>query len=210
MILTCPKCSNRYLVDPAKLGEDGRKVRCASCSHSWFAMPPDDAPINVVIEDAPLDDRPLAAAEPRRPVGGRVGGWLAAALIVVLLGALIVGRDAVVARVPQTVSLYRAIGFDVTLQLGLEFRDVTSQRLTEGSVSVLVVAGAIVNVSDQDRDVPALRIALLDDERREVDVKVFRTTARYLTSGGTASFEARVVAPPDGASNFTLTFDVGT
>ena len=40
MIITCPACSARYSVDPAKLGEKGRRVRCASCGHSWQQMPP--------------------------------------------------------------------------------------------------------------------------------------------------------------------------
>lgn len=40
MILTCPKCATRYLVDPAKIGRAGRDVRCARCSHEWWAEPP--------------------------------------------------------------------------------------------------------------------------------------------------------------------------
>ena len=36
MILTCPNCQTRYVVDPNKLGPSGRSVRCDSCQHSWF------------------------------------------------------------------------------------------------------------------------------------------------------------------------------
>jgi len=39
MILTCPACASRFMVDAAALGEDGRKVRCAKCHHQWFAVP---------------------------------------------------------------------------------------------------------------------------------------------------------------------------
>ncbi len=37
MLIVCPSCSSRYEIDAAKLGQDGRKVRCPSCSFEWHA-----------------------------------------------------------------------------------------------------------------------------------------------------------------------------
>jgi predicted Zn finger-like uncharacterized protein len=35
MLIVCPSCASQYNLDAAKLGPDGRKVRCASCRTSW-------------------------------------------------------------------------------------------------------------------------------------------------------------------------------
>ena len=51
MILTCPSCATRYLVDPAALGETGRMVRCARCAHTWVEFPPDDMPKRVDVRE---------------------------------------------------------------------------------------------------------------------------------------------------------------
>lgn len=40
MILTCPECKARYIVNPKALLPRGRTVRCAKCSHSWFEDKP--------------------------------------------------------------------------------------------------------------------------------------------------------------------------
>jgi predicted Zn finger-like uncharacterized protein len=40
MILTCPNCATRYIVPDSAIGHDGRRVRCASCKHSWFQEGP--------------------------------------------------------------------------------------------------------------------------------------------------------------------------
>jgi len=70
MILTCPECSARYVVDPNALLPNGRVVRCAKCKHSWKEAAPDmDVPVVGRSEadgpeeadtpaQTPTDDRP--------------------------------------------------------------------------------------------------------------------------------------------------------
>ena len=59
MIVTCPSCATRYLVDPAALGETGRMVRCARCAHTWMEFPPDDMPKRVDVAAGSVEPSPI-------------------------------------------------------------------------------------------------------------------------------------------------------
>jgi predicted Zn finger-like uncharacterized protein len=61
MIIACPACRTRYVVPDTAIGIDGRKVRCATCKHSWFQ----DGPELAAGEPAPqLAGEPAPAAAP--------------------------------------------------------------------------------------------------------------------------------------------------
>ena len=67
MILTCPSCGTQYAVKDGAIPEGGRKVRCASCGHSWHQMPEGEAAAEAeqavpVPEPAPEPGDPAASA----------------------------------------------------------------------------------------------------------------------------------------------------
>lgn len=39
MLIVCPSCASQYELDAAKLGPEGRKVRCAGCKTAWHVAP---------------------------------------------------------------------------------------------------------------------------------------------------------------------------
>ena len=103
------------------------------------------------------------------------------------------------------------------LMSGLDYE--RTMRVVEGSLpegpdspkalldaAVLVIEGAIVNITAQDRAVPRVRVALLDDDRRELEHELVAAAQRALNAGGTTRFVARLVNPPMEASNFSVTF----
>src|SRR5215217_4646328 len=64
MLIVCPSCASEYTIDPAKLGADGRTLRCAICRDTWFVTP-DGQPAQRPTADAPRTTAaPAAVSEP--------------------------------------------------------------------------------------------------------------------------------------------------
>jgi predicted Zn finger-like uncharacterized protein len=141
MIIGCPSCRTRYLVDEQALGgRAGRTVRCATCGHTWHqAAPPElygnDAPANLegsriepALEVPPRPDV-LSGANLEIPRGpgaipeasrGKRRHWGALRwfiLIVLCAFAIIAGvvfaRGAVVKILPPAARLFALAGLPV-------------------------------------------------------------------------------------------------
>jgi predicted Zn finger-like uncharacterized protein len=209
VILTCPKCATRYHVDPASLGAGGRTVRCAGCGHRWAAKPPVDVPKPLELK-APSATPWRAAAAAGRSGASRSMTWLVVALVALLLASAVIGRNEIVASIPESAAIYHALGLPLALQPGLEFGQVTSDRVVEGGVAVLVFEGEIVNQSKEPREVPPIRVILLDDGGRQLQHETFSSKDASLDAGGKTTFSGRLVNPPSQARNFSVTFDVGS
>lgn len=71
MIVTCPECSTQFKLDPALLGQDGKKVKCASCEHIWLQKPEiegaEDTEPSDDIQDAESQDSDTQGAETKDP-----------------------------------------------------------------------------------------------------------------------------------------------
>jgi predicted Zn finger-like uncharacterized protein len=109
MIIGCPGCRTRYLVDEQALGA-GRLVRCATCGHTWHQkaprelLPTDDLSrfAGSRIEPA-LEVPPRPAATPQPPAHPRRSHrhgvrWLVLVVLVVLaiLAGVVIARGSLV------------------------------------------------------------------------------------------------------------------
>jgi predicted Zn finger-like uncharacterized protein len=63
MIVSCPACTARFVVDPALLGPHGRMVRCARCRETWHAEPTSEDLAHMV-QPSEAFPEPVAEEEP--------------------------------------------------------------------------------------------------------------------------------------------------
>lgn len=62
MILQCPECETRFLVDSSLIPHGGRTVKCAKCAHMWHVEPEEDP--RYFVPDA---DDPAALPQDEEP-----------------------------------------------------------------------------------------------------------------------------------------------
>ena len=233
MILTCPDCSTRYLIDPTVLGAEGRTVRCSNCDNSWVQLPPEDQappepmpePTEPMPEPTEAPDqfdgaaaarrarRAAVASEPRaesRRRGGRTAAAMWSLLVVAIVGVLGAGfalRDVIIQTWPAAESLYRLAGIqDAVPGAGLNLRNASQKWSSRDGVRVLTVEGEIVNVSEDVREVPKIQGVLFDKDNRELQRWTFSAPESRLLPGENVAFRTELENPAAGATKLTVVF----
>lgn len=229
MLIRCPTCASGYQLDPAML-RDGRILRCAHCRDAWVHRTGPD-----------IDDGPEIAAEasaarcgagepvprgqrrirlwsprflpPRRPSwrlpDGTAAVTLAAALLVGCL-ATVAGKARVVARFPPSEAVFAAIGLPVNLS-GLALGEIRSVLAGGDGPPTLTLEGSITNLRPEVTQVPALRIAVRDKNRRELYYWTAPAPKARLAAGETVAFHSRLTAPPRDGQELAVSFaETGT
>ena len=211
MIVNCPACSTRYMVDPPDLGRSGRRVRCAKCGHSWMQGPAPDLPKAVAIgADGDAEGTPRRAGRRALARGAKKGavGWLV--FLAVLGGGFAASyhfRQQIVDYWPPAARLYTELGIKLkVVGEGLEIRNLNLSHARRDSGTVLVVAGEIANTTQEAKDIPALRGALLDSNQTELQHWMFAAGHDRLLPGEVAAFETEVADPKPDATNISITF----
>jgi predicted Zn finger-like uncharacterized protein len=232
MILTCPSCATRYSINSAALGGRGREVRCVKCAHTWIQepekrpdgeqpdlQPEETAPTAGAGEPTGLVDRP--GARRPRPPGGRQGAakpgrkrrertmaWatLAAFAVALVLGGYF-GRQLVVDAWPPASRIYALLGVPVlpVNRLGFELANLRQVTETEAGVAVLKITGDIVNITDEARPAPRVRIGIRDKSAKEIHHWTAAPLAVKVAAGGVTSFATRLENPPAEARDMLLT-----
>jgi predicted Zn finger-like uncharacterized protein len=133
-------------------------------------------------------------------------GLPAVILALLTVNAILIGwRADVVKILPQTASLYAAIGLPVNLR-GLTFADVKTVTEMQEGVAVLVVEGTIASASKYAVEVPRLRFAARNAKGQEVYSWTALPARGVLAPGETIAFRSRLASPPPETSDVTVRF----
>ncbi len=168
-----------------------------------------EAEANPVV-DEPLPRRKsrigkLADKKRRFPA---VSPLIAAGLVAfVLLPLALLGRSTVVRAMPQTASLFAAIGLPVNLR-GVDLRDVVAFRLpAEGEKPAeLVVEGDLIGVARTRVDVPPIEVEVRDAQDQPLYRWTLAPPRAALEPEERARFKASLSAPPEKGRHVEVRF----
>lgn len=136
----------------------------------------------------------------------RSSRWAAVLLVLLAFNVALLGaRHEVVRYLPQTASLFAAIGLPVNLR-HLKFENVRISREAQNNVSMLIVEGSIVSTSDRPVEVPRLRFAARDANGQEIYTWTMRPSRDVLGPGERLEFRSRLAAPPKQAHDVMVRF----
>lgn len=140
---------------------------------------------------------------------GRVLGSIGWILLVLFVAGTIYGlvqyRKEIAAFWPSTTRLYAAAGAPINL-LGLEFRNISYERQHENGLPVLAIKGSVVNISDEAKALPRLRVSLRDGKQQELYHWTFALAEKELQPKQAAAFTTRLSSPPIDARDIEVRF----
>ena len=221
MIVSCPSCATRYEMPDQHLGPESMSVRCRSCGYRWVEgravqvidVSPAPLPARYVESDLEAERLIQAAqlareafiANRRRTIAERRAWACFAAGLILPVIFLAFYPDMVVRAAPAAARLYEKAGIRVNIY-GLELRRVQQEHVIVDGIRVLAIKGEIVNVSDVDRKIPALRFGLGSPGDGELYAWTVESALRPLRPGEATSFSTRVASPPEAAQKVEIRF----
>jgi predicted Zn finger-like uncharacterized protein len=132
--------------------------------------------------------------------------WTAIILVLFAFNVALVGaRSDVVRFLPQTASLFAAIGLPVNLR-HLKFEHVRIARETQKGVTILLVEGSIVSTSGGPVEVPRLRFAARNAGGQEIYTWTAKPERSILGPGESLKFSSSLASPPADAHDVMVRF----
>jgi predicted Zn finger-like uncharacterized protein len=218
MIVSCPNCAARFVVDAAALGATGRQVRCGRCKETWFQGPAEPESIRIQETVPEFIIRPrtpgaqLPAVKPRRkPRNTRLVGWLM--LLVLLIGALVVAwynRVAIVQQVPALAGIFEGVQPPPPAS-PTDGLDIPRDKITfNRDGNVITVAGIVQNRTDRERPVPRLKLTIKDSGGKVLLAQSFEAKQATAPANGKVDYEIKIDNLPPEASLLSVEFDHAT
>lgn len=169
-------------------------------------MPFADSAPAVADEDSETFAARRKRLQKKRKVTRRSSRWTAVVLVLFAVNVAVIGaRHEVVRFLPQTASLFAAIGLPVNLR-HLNFEDVRITREVQGGVTILMIDGTIVSTTSKPVEVPRLRFAARNTAGHEIYTWTAKPDRSLLGPGEKLKFSSRLAAPPPDANDVMVRF----
>ena len=162
------------------------------------------------VKGAHVDIRDRADDQRRRRRLRTVGLiWLIPLLILCMAGGFAyVMRQDIVRKMPATATLYKQLGIEVTLS-GLSLEAPMSRTTLIENKTVLVVNGAVRNISRTAQEVPLIEFSLHDKSGAELTSWFVETSAKTLEKDGRVTYTSEYPNPPLDAVTMKYKFEDG-
>lgn len=217
MIVICPNCSKRYMLDDNLVPEEGRQVRCIACHHVWRQALDIELPLSVPsLKGIPNATFEMGLSSERK--SGWLGWIILLAVVLSISCAVTLGRDFVVKLWPQTERFYSLIGLHVNPPgAGLSIANASSLIHQDGSMDMVQVAGDVINTSDRVRSIPPLKIRLMGKDTHPkclekqaegcvLDYWEYRLSESFLLPGEQIHFETEPRPKVEGTQHIAVEF----
>ncbi len=188
--------------------------------------PPLHPPLDEPVDGSGLDDDPdeainrrrarlaeagvqRAPTKPKKPFSWAWLGWL---LLFGLLGGVVGGgyekRIELVAFYPPLAKLYEQLGIPVEAAqwLGLELHNLKSATVLDGGTTKVTVSGDVVNISDAERVLPAIRIAMRGANGQDLGAFTVKLEQTSIAAEEKLSFNVQLPAPKDEVTDLEVAF----
>ena len=139
--------------------------------------------------------RKIRAKQKVKKRGPRVTAPRLVAVMVGIIIGLVFERVNVVRLLPQTATLYGALGMHINLR-GLVFDDVKTTMDVQDGVPIMIIEGAIHNVTRDIANVPRLRFAMRNTAGADIYAWTALPEKPTLAAGQTMQFRSRLASPP--------------
>ena len=152
MRIACEKCNAVYSIAEKIIGPSGRIVKCAKCDHTWT--------VSASLETAPIPN--LIKSNTSKPTKNSHLKLIiiSSSFLLTILAFLIFSKDLI--RYKALTSLYEK--FSIHDASGIKLNDFTFKTENQD----VIIKGALVNESNEDRKMPQMRYVLLDKDKKVI------------------------------------------
>jgi predicted Zn finger-like uncharacterized protein len=207
MIVTCPSCAKRYMLDDVLLPKEGRQVRCVACLQVWRQLPDTSSSLT----SPPFLEFPNMESSETRHFSKKRSRWIGLttclAIFLSLISGLVLGRNLIVSLWPASKQGYALVGLPIVLPgAGLSLSNITAHLHQEGATEMILIMGDVGNLAEQARPIPPLKIKLVGEANHVQDHWEHRLSERELLPGEHIHFETAPRPKAAGTQYVTVEF----